>query len=60
MLRTLGWFLLLFSLLSLLVQLYALGGLFGSIAVSLLAVDLWAGQVVREERPSRLRGVPLF
>ena len=60
MLRALGWFLLLFSLLSLLVQLYALGGLFGSIAVSVLAVDLLAGQVSRPERPSRLRGVPLF
>lgn len=60
MLRALGWFLLLFSLLSLLVQLYALGGLFASIAVSLFAVDLLAGQVSRAERPSRLRGVPLF
>jgi hypothetical protein len=59
MLRAFGLFLLVFSLLSLVVHLDGLGGLFGTGALSLFAIDLLAAHFAKSARPSRMRGEPL-
>jgi len=60
MLRALGLFLLVFSVLSLVVSLDGLSGLFATGALSMFAIDQLAGNVSKEPRPSRMRGAPLL
>jgi hypothetical protein len=60
MLRAFSLFLLVFSLLSLVVHLGGLGGLFGAGALSLFVIDVLASQVTGRARPSRMRGEPLL
>jgi hypothetical protein len=60
MVRAFGLFLLVFSLLSLVVHLDGLGGLFAVGALCLFAIDLFAAQFARSARPSRMRGDPLL
>jgi hypothetical protein len=56
MLRPFGAFLVVFSILSLLVQLNALGSIFGMAALSLFAVDELVYQFARTPRSSKMRG----
>jgi hypothetical protein len=60
MLRAFGLFLLVFSLLSLVVRLDGLGGLFGTGALSILVIDQLASNLSRDPRASRVRGEPLL
>ena len=55
MFRTLGLFLLVFALLSLVVHLEGIGRLFGAGGLSLLAIDLLVAQLARSPRPPRMR-----
>jgi hypothetical protein len=60
MLRPFGAFLVVFSMLSLLVQLNVVGGVFGMAALSLFAVDELVLQFAKSPRSSRMPGEPLF
>lgn len=60
MLRPFGAFLVVFSILSLLVQLNALGSVFGMAALSLFAIDELVFQFAKTPRSSRMPGEPLF
>ena len=60
MARVLGVFLAVFSILSLLVHLNALAGLFGIGALSLFVVDELTAQFVKTPRSSRIPGEHLF
>jgi hypothetical protein len=60
MLRPFGAFLVVFSMLSLLVQLNVVGGVFGMAALSLFAVDELVLQFAKSPRSSRMPGKPLF
>jgi hypothetical protein len=60
MLRAFGLFLLVFSVLSLVVHVDGLGGLFGTGALCLFAIDLLAPHFAKNARPSRMRGEPLL
>jgi len=60
MLRAFGAFLVVFSILSLLVQLNALGSVFGMAALSLFAIDELVLQFAKNHRSSRMPGEPLF
>jgi hypothetical protein len=60
MLRALSAFLVVFSILSLLVHLQALSGIFGMGAVSLFIIDRLLVQFAKTPRPSRMPGEPLF
>jgi hypothetical protein len=60
MLRTFGAFLVVFSMLSLLVQLNVVGGVFGMAALSLFAIDELVLQFAKTPRSSRMPGEPLF
>ena len=59
MLRPFGAFLVVFSILSLLVQLNVLGSVFGMAALSLFALDVLMAQLAKSPRPSRMRGQSL-
>ncbi|HET7890673.1 MAG TPA: hypothetical protein VFL34_04070 [Candidatus Sulfotelmatobacter sp.] len=59
MLRAFGAFLVLFSLLSLLVHLQALGSIFAIAALCFFAVEPVMAQFERTPRASRMRGEPL-
>lgn len=59
MLRAFGAFLVVFSILSLLVQLNALGSVFGMAALSLFGIDELMAQLAKSPRPSRMRGQSL-
>jgi hypothetical protein len=59
MLRALGAFLVVFSILSLVVHLNALGSVFGTGALSLFAIDQLVAQFARAPRSSRMREEPL-
>jgi hypothetical protein len=60
MFRAFGAFLVVFSILSLLVQLNALGSVFGMAALSLFAIDELVLQFAKTPRSSRMPGEPLF
>ena len=60
MVRAFGAFLVVFSLLSLVVDLNVLGTVFGMAALSLFALDQLLAQFARTPRPSRMRGEPLL
>jgi hypothetical protein len=60
MVRTLGLFLLVFALLSLVVHLEGMGRLFGAGALSLLVIDLLVAKFARSPRPRRMRGESLL
>lgn len=60
MLRALGLFLLVFSLLSLVVHLDGLGQLFGTAALCLFAIELFTEHSAKGTRPHRMRGEPLL
>jgi hypothetical protein len=60
MLRPFGAFLVVFSILSLLVQLNVLGSVFGIAALSLFAADEAVLQLAKNPRSSRLPGERLF
>lgn len=60
MLRTLGLFLLLFSLLSLFVGLNATSRLFGAGFLACFLVDLLVAQFAKHPRHARTRGEPLL
>jgi hypothetical protein len=60
MLREFGAFLVVFSILSLLVQLNVLGNVFGMAALSLFAIDELVSQFAKAPRSSRMRGEPLL
>jgi hypothetical protein len=60
MLRAFSAFLVVFSILSLVVSLTALGSVFGMGALSLFAVDQWMSQFAPTPRPSRMRGERLL
>lgn len=55
MLRALSLFLLVFALLSLVVHLDGMGGLFGAAAVCLFAIELIAEHPAKGSRPTRIR-----
>ena len=59
MLRTLGAFLVVFSILSLVVHFQVLGVVFGMGALSLFAVDQLMAQFAKTPRSSRMPGKPL-
>jgi hypothetical protein len=58
MLRAFGAFLVVFSILSLLVQLKAVGSVFAMAAISLLAVDELMAQLAKTPRVSGVRAEP--
>lgn len=60
MLRTLGLFLLLFSLLSLFVHLDGTSRLFGGGSLACFIVDLVMAQFAKHPRHARMRGEPLL
>jgi hypothetical protein len=60
MLRTMAAFLMVFSLLSLLVHLYALMLLLALAALFLLAADLLVAYFAKNPRSSKIRGEPLL
>ncbi len=60
MLRAFGLFLLVFSLLSLVVRLDALSGLFGTGAAAMFVVDQLTIVLAKSPRTSRMRGEPLL
>ena len=60
MLRAFGAFLVVFSILSLVVHLQALGSVFGMGALSVFAIDQLLAQFVKTPRSSRMRGEPLL
>jgi hypothetical protein len=60
MFRTLGSFLLVFALLSLIVHLEGIGRLFGAGALSFLVIDLLVAKFARSPRPPRMRGESLL
>lgn len=55
MLKAFAAFLLMFCVLSVLVQAYRLGDFFGGVALVVLAIDVLVSRYVREQAPSRLR-----
>jgi hypothetical protein len=59
MLRTFSAFLVVFSILSLVVHLNALGDVFGMAALSLFAIDELVVKFAKTTRHSRMRGEPL-
>jgi hypothetical protein len=59
MLRVLGAFLVVFSLLSLVVHLEELGSVFAIAALCFFAIDPLRAQFMPAPRPSRMRGEPL-
>jgi len=59
MLRALGAFFVVFSILSLLVHLQGLGSIFGMGAVSLFTIDELLAQFAKTARSSRTPGEPL-
>jgi len=59
MLRAFAAFFVVFSILSLLVQLNALGSVFGMAALTLFAIEELKAQLAKSPRPSRVRGGPL-
>ena len=60
MLRALGLFSLVFSLLSLVVPLDGLGQVFGAAALCLFAIELATEHSAKGARPNRMRGQPLL
>jgi hypothetical protein len=60
MLRALGLFLLVFSLLSLVVHFDGLGQLFGTAALCLFAIEMVTEHSANGGRPNRMRGEPLL
>ena len=60
MLRALGAFLVVFSVLSLVVHLNGLSGVFGAGALSVFGIDLMLAQFATTPRSSKMRGEPLF
>ena len=60
MLRALGAFFVVFSLLSLVVGLEGLGRLFGMCALALFGVDLLLPYFIKSARPSRMTREPLL
>ena len=60
MVRALGAFLVVFSILSLLVHLQGLGSIFGMGAVFLFSIDRLLAQFAKTPRSSRMPGEPLF
>ena len=60
MLRALGLFLFVFSLLSLVVHFDGLGQVFGTAAPCLFAIELVTEHSSKGTRPNRMRGEPLL